>query len=190
MGSLGAVTISGAKDLERKLQRIASEGGSSVSRAAMSGAVVPLKKQIRTAVNAMRLPAGKTKKGKAKLSNPTALKRAARQTIGSSVKKNPVSKTYGAKAGFGVGKPTKAKKAKASERAKAGRGVGLSAANIHWATLGTKKRRHQSGHPTGSMPAFLAGLVPQAAMAAKSAMLATAGERAKVALKKEALKRR
>lgn len=170
------VSIDGTRDLERVLKHLASEGSSRVQAASLRGAVAPLKKQIRNQVNGASLSA--------------AMKRAARLTIGSSVKKVRGTKQYGAKAGLGVGKPTKAKKTKAAERAKAGRGVGLSATNIHWATLGTTERHTKSGHRTGTMPAFLAGLVPKAAMAAKTAMVAEAASRAKVALKKEAQKRR
>jgi hypothetical protein len=47
-------------------------------------------------------------------------------------------------------------------------GVGLSARNIHWAILGTGDRAHESGHPTGSMPAILGGVV-KAGYAASSA---------------------
>ena len=190
---LSNVVIIGQKDLERTLNRIGTKGGSSVSRAAMTAAMGPLKKQIRIGVNAMRVFAGKTKRGKVKFTNPTALKRAARATIGSSVKKQ--SGTYVAKAGFGVGKQTKAQKGRSSGRSylgKAGvlKGVGISKTNIHWATLGTKQRHTQGGHSTGKMPDFLSGIIPRAAMAAKSAMVQAAAAKAKIALKKEAQKRR
>jgi hypothetical protein len=175
-----AMRLEGSKQLERKLNAIATQGGKAVSRAAMAGAVVPAKKAIRRGVNS------------ANISGP--VKRAARTTIGSSVKKQPGCE-YGAKVGLSVGKPTKAKKAKASARAAAGKtgekaGVGLSSANIHWFILGTKIRHTKSGKSTGRIEAELAGIVPQAINTARGEMISEAGRRAAVALKREAMKRR
>lgn len=174
-----AVQVIGAKELERKLNALASQGGKSVARATMTGAVGPLKKSIRRQVNAATAS--------------QAMKRAARLTIGSKVKKQP-SGSYGAKAGFGVGKPTKAKRRKAKERSAQGKagerkGVGLSSQNIHWFVLGTGERHTKSGKPTGRIKPELKGLIPVAAMAAKGEMVSEAARRAAVALKKEALKR-
>jgi hypothetical protein len=188
------VRVIGAEALSAILQHIKGEGGNQVGAAALRGAMVPLKKEIRRGVNTVRIQIGTTKKGKPKFRTPTALKSAARATIGSSVKRQ-VGGGYGAKAGFGVGKPTKLKKGRAQGRSYLGKigtlsGVGLSAANIHWATLGTKKRHQKSGKSTGAMPAFLAGIVPRAARTARPAMLQAAASKAKIALKKEAAKRR
>ena len=181
------VQVFGVGELETKLRRITANGPPEISRAAMQGAAVPLKRSIRSAIN------GSPASGR--------MKRAARQTIGSSVKKQ-ASKNYGMKAGLGVGKRTKAKKAKATARhgeykAKQAKGVGISAANIHWATLGTKERflKKQggflsAGSSTGRMPAILAGLVPQAAGAAKPEMLAMAAYRARIVVEKLARKGR
>jgi hypothetical protein len=181
------IQIIGVRELEAKLRRITKGGPPQVSRAAMQGAAVPLKKSIRGMVNSS--------------SASGRMKRAARQTIGSSVKKN-ADKTYGMKAGLGVGKRTKAKQTRATARhgaykAKQAKGVGISAANIHWATLGTKQRflKKQGGFlpagaSTGAMPAILAGLVPKAAGASKPEMLAMAAYRARIAVEKLALKGR
>jgi hypothetical protein len=177
-----AVTVIGALELERKLRHIADQGGKSVSRAAMTGAVAPMKKAIRRSVNTAPVSG--------------AVKRAARATIGSSVKKQVGG--YGAKAGFGVGKQTKAKKTKAHERnvygqggAKIVRGVGLSSANIHWFVLGTKERTVKStGRKVGKIAPELEGLIPVAVNAARGEMISEAARRAAVALKREALKRR
>lgn len=181
------IHIVGMTELEANLRRITKDGPPQISRAAMQGAAVPLKKSIRGMVNSS--------------SASGRMKRSARATIGSSVKKN-ADKTYGMKAGLGVGKRTKARQAKATARhgeykAKQAKGVGISAANIHWATLGTKERflKKQggflaAGSSTGTMPAILAGLVPKAAGAAKPEMLAMAAYRARIAVEKLALKGR
>lgn len=179
--------ISGMRELEANLRRITKDGPPQISRAAMQGAAVPLKKSIRGAIN------GSPASGR--------MKRAARATIGSSVKKN-ADKTYGMKAGLGVGKRTKARQAKATARHgeyknKQKKGVGIGARNIHWATLGTKERflKKQggflaAGSSTGAMPIILAGYVPKAAGAAKAAMLVYAAYRAKIATDKLARKGR
>ena len=181
------VQIFGVGELETKLRRITANGPPEISRAAMQGAAVPLKRSIRSAIN------GSPASGR--------MKRAARQTIGSSVKKQ-ASKNYGMKAGLGVGKPSKAKRAKATARheaykSKAQKGVGIGARNIHWATLGTKERflKKQggflpAGSSTGAMPVILAGYVPKAVGAAKAAMLQYAANRARIAVEKLALKGR
>jgi hypothetical protein len=174
------IQIFGARQLERKLRHIADQGGKSVARAAMTGSVAPLKKAIRRGVNSSTAS--------------QAMKRSVRATIGSSVKKQ-LSGSYGAKAGFGVGKPSKAKREKAktrSQQGKAGekRGVGLSSQNVHWFVLGTKERYTKSGRRTGKLKAELAGLIPVATNAARGEMISEAARRAAVALKKEAMKRR
>lgn len=43
-----------------------------------------------------------------------------------------------------------------------GRGVGISGANIHWAVLGTKERRHKSGKSVGAMPEVIPDFMSKA----------------------------
>ena len=168
--------IQGLKALERKLQHLATHGSSRISRAAVTGAAQPLRKAIRRQVNAS--------------SASPAMKRAARRTIGSSVKKR--GGDYVLKVGLGVGRQSKAKKIAASERADQGGGVGISATNIHWPVLGTKNRRRKSppGKSTGSTPAVFQGVVEIAVVGAIPAAMRKAGEKARIALIKEAQKRR
>jgi hypothetical protein len=131
------------------------------------------------------------------------VKRAARKTVGSSVKKQ-ADGTIGAKVGFGVGKPPKKKRLAMHERSVYGqggaglaKGVGLGVANIHWFVLGTRKRYtgdikgKATGHPrhyTGRIRPELKGLVPTAIVGAKGAMISEAARRSAVALKREAMK--
>ena len=66
-------SIKGLRKLERKLDRLAKSGSKKVARAAVTGAVAPIRKEIRRGVNGSTASAD--------------MKRAARKTIGSSVKK-------------------------------------------------------------------------------------------------------
>jgi hypothetical protein len=68
------------------------------------------------------------------------------------------------KVGAGVGKQTKARKARAADRAAQGRsgakkGVGISASNVHWPILGTGQRQTKSGKSTGRMPPQIPDIV-------------------------------
>jgi len=175
--------VKGLSQLERKLKSLASSGSKQVARASLGGAVAPLRKSIRQGVNASVQSA--------------PLRRAARLTIGSSVKKQPDG-SYGAKAGFGVGKPSKKKRTAAHERsvygqggAKLARGVGLSSQNIHWFVLGTRERTQKTtGKAVGKIAAELLGVIPAAVNSSRGQMISEAARRAAVAHKKEAKKRR
>ena len=77
--------------------------------------------------------------------------------IGARMFRSVAGKDPEGKVGAGVGKQTKARKAKAADRAAAGKsgakkGVGISAANVHWPILGTANRQTKSGKSTGRMP--------------------------------------
>lgn len=171
-----AEVLIGAKELERRLAYLAGEGSSRVARAGTSAMATPLKQGIRRQVNAASVDPG--------------MKKAVRTTIGSKVKRN-ADGSYGLKAGLGVGKPSKAKKAKARERASGSRpGVGISSANIHWVILGTANRRTKGGAYRGRLPAQFAGVVPNGVASAIPAAMEKSAEKAKIALHKEALKRR
>ena len=209
MGLGGAeVTITGIKELDAKLKQLERTYGISISKACMTGMATPYKKAIRRSVNAT--------------SNSARLKRAARSTVNSRIKRLAAKQGYELKVGFGVGKQTKAKRGKASARAKlgkkggGGRGVGISANNVHWIVFGTGKgsvlagttfktptsgiwrksratgeeRKTKKGHPTGSTAAYFKGLIPVAIMQATPDALANGVIKAKVAAHKEALKGR
>lgn len=175
--------VQGLRGLSETLSQIRTTGFRQVARATMTGTVVPLKKAIRRGVN-------RTK-------TTTAVKRAARQTIGSSVNRNKDG-TYGAKAGLGVGKPTKRKRVASHERsvygqrgAKLAAGVGLSAANIHWFVLGTKQRKQKTtGREVGRINPIFSGVVPAAVSASRGEMVSEAAKRAAIALQKAVIKAR
>lgn len=128
-----AAVVEGLAQLQKNFEALAANGLKKAVRAGVGAAMTQLAKGARRAVNA---------------SNATpAVKRAARLTIGKRFQADVEGKPA-AKIGFGVGKPTKAKRTKARERsaygqggAKLARGVGLSSTNIHWAVLGTQPRR-------------------------------------------------
>ena len=190
------IRIDGERALKRTLDTIVKDGTPRIQRASLTGAMVPLKKQIRMQITGTSIS--------------PRLKRAAKATVGSSVKRK--RGIYTAKAGLGVGKPTKAKSAKASARAGSGRGVGISANNIHWVVFGTgvgstlagssfmtdtgkvtsratgRGRQTKSGKSTGSTPPYLLGLVSRAAMISSPAMVQESAKRASKALIKEAHK--
>ena len=199
-----AEMIKGLKKLERKLRQLQKRGGGPISRAALNGMAQPMKTAIR--------------RGVAGSSVSPRLKRAARETISSSVKKDKETREYGLKVGFGIGRQSKVRRTKAEARAGrgGGRGVGISAVNIHWPVFGTgegsvlagkifqtegskqerksratgKARRHKSGKSTGSTGAVLVGLIPVAIASSSPLAIRTGAAKAKVALRMEAKKRR
>lgn len=176
--------VQGLADLQAKLKHLGSEGSSRVMRSALGAANTALAQALRAAVNASSLA-------------PT-LKRAARQAIGKRYGKRkggPGKGQMEAKAGFAVGKKPGKTKDRGSRK-----GVGISAANIHWVVLGTKERKLKggsgsynkrnaaliavgilserkglkAGHRTGKMPAVLAGVTATAVTSGGSAALAAA----------------
>jgi hypothetical protein len=173
--------------LEKRLQQLAQKGTAKTARAALSGAMGPAKKAIRKTVNNSRAT--------------PELRRAARQTISSTVKraaKGSTTAPYVAKVGFGVGKPSKKKRTQAHERSVYGQrgaaivaGVGLSSRNVHWFVLGTAKRTQKTtGREVGAIEPELKGVVPISVARARPLMVKEAGRKAEIALKKEAKKRR
>ena len=177
--------LEGMAELERTLIRIERHGVPKVVAAGVRAMQMPLKSAIRRGVSGSNASTG--------------LKRAAKATIGSKVKKEKGE--YGMKVGFGAGRSSKAKKAKASARAVQGRsrsgggttgigGVGISASNIHWAVLGTTDRRHKSGKSVGRMKPFLLGIVPAAVKSGTPLAMQRAADKAKAVLRIEALKQR
>lgn len=189
-----AEAIKGLKKMERTLERLARQGAPKVARAGMSAMATPLKKSLRAQVNGATMPA--------------RIKKAARPTINSKVKKQRGG-NYGLRVGFGdaVGKTGKAKAAKATARAGGNRpGVGISATNVHWIVYGTgeqsqlagigkskatgKAREKKSGASTGSTRPYLAGLLPVAIISGMPGAVGKAAAKMKLVLQKEARKRR
>jgi hypothetical protein len=156
--------LQGIDDIVSKLRRLGSSTGEKAGRAGVNAAITVMAKGIRNAINGSSASA--------------AMKRAARTTIGKRVLKGKQQKRISGKVGAGVGKQTKAKKAKAIARSEKGKkgggksGVGISASNIHWPILGTGDRRHDSdGKHTGKMPPVLEGVVEKGITASESAAL-------------------
>ena len=194
------LTILDFDKVNRKLQRLANRGSSKIARAGMVGMATPLKKSLRGMVNGSSLGTG--------------MKRAARETIGSSVKM--IGRDYGLKVGFGVGKQSKARVAKTTARIGGSRpGVGISANNIHWVVFGTgtqsqlagttfasaggtrtrksratgKSRRKKSGASTGNTPPSLVGMLPIAILSGMPGAVRIAASKMKLVLKKQARRR-
>lgn len=185
-----AEAIKGLKKMRRKLDALARKGSKRVARAGAVGMAAPLRREIRRGVKATKVP--KPKSGEA-----STLKRNVRQAISSSIKLK--GGDYELKVGFGVGKQAKGRRVKAKARAVEGGGVGISARNVHWAILGTgefskktrsKRRKKSSGASTGSTEAVFEGVVQVAVAAGSKPALREAAKRAKIALQKEARKRR
>ena len=175
--------LKGLDRLQRTLTAIGDKASRKAAKAGVNAGLTPLVRAMRSAVNATG-------------ASPE-LKRAARQSLGKRVMKKEGRELSG-KAGFGVGKPTKAKKTKAHERsvygqggAKLVRGVGISAANIHWPVLGTKERRQKkTGHRTGAMPVLLPDVIRSAVATSGSAVLEAARAKITKVLAAEAAKLR
>lgn len=189
-----AEAIAGLRKLERKLERLARKSSPKVGRAAMTAMATPLKQAIRRGVNG---------------SNASdEMKRAAKQTIGSQVGKVRILGEPGLKVGFGVGKQSKARSAKATARAGGKRrGVGISSRNIQWPVFGTgekniaasrgaksratrETRVRKSGGLTGSTKPVLDGVIEAAILPAVRPALKKAAVKVRQVLRKEARKRR
>jgi len=151
-GSRDAATLSGDKQLIRKLSHLKGRGAQKATDAGLRAALTPVGKALRAAVNASG-------------ASPE-LKRAARASIGQRFQRR--AKVRG-KVGFGVGKPAKKKRMTAHQRNVYGqggaglvRGVGVSATNIHWFVLGTDQRVTSAGRVTGSIEDVFSGVTDTA----------------------------
>lgn len=170
--------ITGDKKLDAALTHMAGPAADRAIKAGIRASLSPLVKAMKAAVNSSGAS--------------TRMKRAARVTINSRFGKvrGGAKGEVQAKAGFGVGKQTIARKAKAAARAKAGKGVGISSTNIHWPVLGTQDRKTKSGKPTGAMPTVFGGLAAKAFRSAKSAMMSQYKQKIAATIAKEAAKAR
>jgi len=168
--------LKGLDKLQRTLNAIGDKASRKAAKAGVNAGMTVLTKHIRQGVNASPVSA--------------RLKKAARMTIGKSLKMRGGMPQ--AKGGFGVGRQSKRRKEKATARAaEKTAGVGISAANIHWPVLGTKKRTQiKTGKSTGIMPPELKGIVPAAVQTAQGPMLEAARAKITKVLAAEAAKLR
>jgi len=168
----GAVRVMGVKELDRKFAHLGTRGARAVLAAGINAELGVLAKAFRQQI---------------KNSNASdEMKREARRTVGKRFRRGGTSRigktsTPVAKVGFAVGKRQKqisaAKKARGKRVAKSGkkgRGVGISAANIHWPVLGTDERRHEGGKSTGRMPDVFRGLARRVIASVSSVAIAAA----------------
>jgi hypothetical protein len=178
--------VQGLADIQEKLAHLAGKGASKLLRSGVGAGMTVLAQSLRAAVN--------------NTAAPSDVKRAARKWIGKRYAKGGTSRTgkttrAAAKVGFAVGFKKAALHAQAAKHAASGeKGVGLSAANIHWFVLGTKKRTlkrgsakgPKAGHPTGSIAAFLFGSVKMATELGGPQALEAARQKISELLAKEA----
>ncbi len=190
----------GLKGMDKMIRTLNTTKDKTAKKCAMAGVragLTPLAKAMRAGINAS--PAS------------TGLKRAARKTIGKSLRRYRGGKgARGGKAGFAVGKPSKKKGMTAHERhvygqggAKLAKGVGVSSSNIHWFVLGTDERTLTKGpravvleerndfitvQDTGKIKDIFKGVVPRATVAARGAMLEAARKKVDQVLARETAK--
>ncbi|WP_010586411.1 hypothetical protein [Schlesneria paludicola] len=156
--------LTGIASIDRKLASLATRESNKVARSAVNAGLADLAKSIRREIDSEPIS--------------PALKKALKATVGKRLETKTKSQ-FGAmaKAGFGVGKNTRARAARAAKR-KAGRGarkgVGISANNVHWFALGTAQRY------TKSPRRYVGGISPVRAVrraGASAANIRTAIER-------------
>lgn len=186
--------IKGLGALVRSLDTLKTSGARRVAKAGVNAGLTVLAQAMRVAINASG-------------ASP-AMKRAVKVTISKRLKRKEGQPTVG-KAGFAVGKRSAAKLAKAAARAgdRSRRGVGISAANVHWAVLGTAERNQATAtkgrgakarqvptgrarHRTGRMPSQLPAVIASAASAAHAAMLEAARRKMEQVMQREAARAR
>lgn len=178
--------VKGLADIQAKLSNMASKGGAKLLRAGVGAGMTSLAQSLRAAVNSTAATA--------------EVKRAARKTIGKRYAKGGTSRTgkttqAAAKVGFGVGFKLKRLRQQAAKHSATGRkGVGLSAADVHWFVLGTVERKlkrgsekgPKAGHPTGRIPPMLAGATRTASQYGGPGALEAARQKISDLLQKEA----
>jgi hypothetical protein len=148
--------LEGVDKLLGKFKDLADHGIRKAAKAGVNAGLQPLVSEIRKAVNSAPI-------------SPD-LKSAVRKTLGKRILKKENQDLTG-KAGFGVGKQGGAKGRAAKERAAASgmRGVGVSAADVHWFVLGTQARvsaMHAAPIPNALVMPGLKGKAYRAAKAA------------------------
>ncbi len=195
----GGIIITGLKAVERKLNRLATTASKKATVSGHRASMTTIAKAMRSAVNQADFSAFVTKE-----ESHTFLKREARKAIGARFSKGVAKELTLAKVGFSVGKRAKQVKSAQAARGKrlgagkgGGKGVGVSAQNIHWFVLGTKKRflkkgsagGPKAGHPTGRIASVFGGVTRLAFVASHQAAVVAARKKIWAVIKKEALKR-
>ena len=133
----------GISSIDRKLNRLATSEANKIARSALNAGLGDLVKSIKREIDSASISSD--------------LKRALKVTVGKRLETSPRrGMAAGAKAGFGVGKNTRAKMARETKRrgkraAKGRRGVGISSNNVQWFALGTRRRSTARGHATGQL---------------------------------------
>jgi len=134
------MSLQGLAELSQTLIDIGDKAAKKAAKAGVNAGLGVLAKEIKDQVNAMGVSG--------------ELKAAIRKTVGKRLLKKEGDE-YAGKAGFSVGTQSESKQRKAKARSQRGqkgsrekRGVGISAANVHW-LLGTKDRRTESGRRGG-----------------------------------------
>ena len=191
----GGTGLSGLDELRRTLNTTKDKIVRRASKAGINAGLVPLVRAMRAAINAA--PAAPHAKREARKKLHRDYRIDARKTLAKRLQKKG-GETIG-KAGFGVGKQTKAKLAKAAS------GVGISSSNVHWFVLGTKERdlsektkgRGRSArqvktghakHPTGKIDPLLKGVTTMAAGTAGPAMVEAARRKIQEVMAREVAK--
>jgi hypothetical protein len=182
--------LEGVEQLNRKLESLGTTTARRAMRSAVNAALTPIVKAARGRINAA--------------SASSELKTEARKYIGKRLKKQfgGGARNTEAKAGFAVGmtvkKAAKAQKSKFYRMDNKRKGVGVSAANIHWFVLGTARRRlwtgsargPKAGHSTGQIVPPFAGVMESAVAISQNAALAAARNKLSQILLKEAQRKR
>lgn len=131
-----AIQVLGLHELDETLARLSGEIAGPAMRSGLSAAATVTKKVIRANVNAY--PILYAQEGGVKKGHPASIKRAARQTLGHSIKKDR-TQGYLLRVGFGVGKRGDRRNKRQSRGTTKGKGI--SARNIHWWILGTRSAK-------------------------------------------------
>jgi len=166
--------VTGDKQIQRKLARFEKRTAKKALTAGVKAGQTKVRKAMRAAINASDASAD--------------LKREARKSIGSRFTRGGVARTGKvtarvSKVGFSVAKKHKKLKKTGEGRS---RGVGVSAANIHWFVLGTNERQHDSGHPTGRIENVFGDVTRQAVAASSGQALAAARAKVTQVIQREA----
>jgi len=182
---LASGAVLGDKELDRKLRRLATKSSKKAIVAGINASMTPLARSMRKAITAVKAS--------------DELKREARRAIGKRFGKNKAGARRGireAKVGFSVGKKRSAAKPKGGGQS---RGVGISAANIHWFVLGTHKRYLTkgrgghwplpAGHYTGRIASIFGDVTRLAFAGTSAAMTEAARKKIKQVIEREARKK-
>jgi hypothetical protein len=138
------VKITGDKELDKKLKRLATKSQKKIVRAVDSAMITVFLRGVRNAVPPKQ--------------------KSAKKALGRKInKKNRKKNITETKFGFGVGKRTTSKK----QRDPSKPGVGIAKENVHWLILGTGHRERDNGGSTGRMPAVGLGWLKQGVNAVK-----------------------